>query len=173
MQKWCHINHSIFFWHKTTTGKKVPPAHAQQVFVLFLTYSPELTLGSGILAQSEHVFLLFSSKLVQFSSNFFGLDANFFGIWPFLDFWEGLLNLRVFSSGKVAISAFWQKAFPFPWLALCNLHLFSLKMLITVTTAVPYWFLQFDCNLISLRSFTKGCIVDFNWMGHMKWIDST
>jgi hypothetical protein len=43
-------------------------------------------LGSGLLEQSERVFLLFGSKLVQFSSNFFDLDANFFGIWPFLDF---------------------------------------------------------------------------------------
>jgi hypothetical protein len=43
-------------------------------------------LGSGVLAQSERVFLLFSIELVQFSSNFFDLGANFFGIWPFLDF---------------------------------------------------------------------------------------
>jgi hypothetical protein len=43
-------------------------------------------LGSGILARSEHVFLLFSIKLVQISSDFFDLGANFFGIWPFLDF---------------------------------------------------------------------------------------
>jgi hypothetical protein len=49
-------------------------------------YSPELKLGSGILAQSERVFLLFSFKLEQFSSYFFNLDDNFFGIWPFLDF---------------------------------------------------------------------------------------
>jgi hypothetical protein len=43
-------------------------------------------LGSGIMAQSECVFLLFSIKLVQFSANFFDLDANFFGIGPFLNF---------------------------------------------------------------------------------------
>jgi hypothetical protein len=36
----------------------------------------------------------------------------------------------------LALSAFWQEGFSFPQLALCNLHLFSLKMLITVTTAV-------------------------------------
>jgi hypothetical protein len=30
--------------------------------------------------------LLFSFKLVHFSSNFFDLEANFFSIWPFLDF---------------------------------------------------------------------------------------
>jgi hypothetical protein len=34
------------------------------------------------LAKSECVFLLFSSKLEQFSSNFFDLDANFFGNQP-------------------------------------------------------------------------------------------
>jgi hypothetical protein len=62
------------------------PESSRTLIVLFLTYSPELTLGSGVLAQSEHVFLLFNIKLVQFSSNLFNLDANFFGIWPFLDF---------------------------------------------------------------------------------------
>ncbi len=59
------------------------PESSRTLIVLFLTFSPELTLGSG---QSEHVFLLFSSKLVQFSSNFFDLGANYFGIWPFLNF---------------------------------------------------------------------------------------
>jgi hypothetical protein len=62
------------------------PESSRTLVFLFLTYSPELTLGSGILAQSEHVFFLFSCKLVQFSSNFFDLEANFFGIRPFLDF---------------------------------------------------------------------------------------
>jgi hypothetical protein len=62
------------------------PESSRTLIVLFLTYSPELMLGSGVLAQSEHVYLLFSIKLVQFSSNFFNLDANFFGIGPFLDF---------------------------------------------------------------------------------------
>ena len=64
----------------------IDPKSNRTLIVLFLTYSPELTLGSGVLAQSERVFLLFSFKLVQFSPNFFNLDANFFGIWPFLDF---------------------------------------------------------------------------------------
>jgi hypothetical protein len=63
--------------------------------------------GSGFLAQSEHVFLLFSSKLVQFSSNFFDLDANFFGIRPFLVFGEMFLGPQEFYSGKLALSAFW------------------------------------------------------------------
>ncbi len=62
------------------------PESSRAPIVLFLTYSPELTLGSGFLARSEHVFLLFSIKLVQFSSNLFNLDANFYGIWPFLNF---------------------------------------------------------------------------------------
>ena len=62
------------------------PESSRTLIVLFLTYSPELTLGSGVLAQSEYVFLLFSIKLVRFSSNLFDLGANFFGIRPFLDF---------------------------------------------------------------------------------------
>jgi hypothetical protein len=40
------------------------PESSRTLIVLFLTFSPELMLGSGVLAQSEHVFLLFSSKLV-------------------------------------------------------------------------------------------------------------
>jgi hypothetical protein len=62
------------------------PESSRTLIVLFLTFSPELILGSGILAWPECVFLLFSSKLVQFSSNFFDLDANIFCIQPFLDF---------------------------------------------------------------------------------------
>jgi hypothetical protein len=64
----------------------VDPESSRTLIVLFLTFSPELTLGSGALGQSERVFLLFSSELVQFSSNFFDLDANFFGIRLFLNF---------------------------------------------------------------------------------------
>jgi hypothetical protein len=41
------------------------PESNRTLIVLFLTYSPELALGSGILVQSERVFLLFSIKLVQ------------------------------------------------------------------------------------------------------------
>jgi hypothetical protein len=125
------------------------------------------------LAQSEHVFLLFSFKLVHFSSNFSDLDANFFDVWDFLIFEKasgkrvnnklsisktfsykisnikfnniystikttknGLLDLRVFSSRKLALSAFCQEDFSFPRLALRNLHLFLLKMLITTTATV-------------------------------------
>ncbi len=112
------------------------PESSRTPIVLFLTYSPELTLESGVLAQSERVFLLFSIKLVQFSSNFFDLGA-FFGIRPFLNFSERLLGSREFSSGKLALSAFWQEGLSFTRLALRNLHLFFL-MLITVTTAVTF-----------------------------------
>jgi hypothetical protein len=62
------------------------PESSRTLIVLFLTYSPELTLGSGVYARPEHVFLLISIKLVRFSSNFNDLDANFFGIRPFLNF---------------------------------------------------------------------------------------
>jgi hypothetical protein len=62
------------------------PESSRTYIVLFLTFSLELALRSGILVQSERVFLLFSSKVVQFSSKFFNLGTNFFGIPPFLDF---------------------------------------------------------------------------------------
>ncbi len=125
------------------------PESSRTLVALFLTYSLELTLGSGVLVQSEHVFLLFSFKLVQFRSNFFDLDANLFGMWPFLDFWEGPLDPQVFSSEKLALSAFWQECFLFPRLALHNLHLFLLKMLITMTTTVT---LPFFAVLIAIWS---------------------
>jgi hypothetical protein len=70
----------------TKRRSPLDPESSKTLIVLFLTFSPELTLGSGVLAQSGCVFLLFSSKVVQFSSNFFVLDANFFGIRPFLNF---------------------------------------------------------------------------------------
>ncbi len=40
------------------------PESSKTLIVLFLTYSPELKLGSDVLMQSELVFLLFSIKLV-------------------------------------------------------------------------------------------------------------
>ncbi len=101
-----------------------------------MTFRPELTLGSGVLEQSEHVFLLFSFKLVLYSSTFFNLDANFFGIRLFLVFEARFLDPQEFSSRKLALSAFWQEGVTFLRLALCDLHLFLLKMLITTTTAV-------------------------------------
>jgi hypothetical protein len=119
------------------------PESSRTLIVLFLTFIPELTLGSGFLVQYEHVFLLFSSKLVLFSSNFLDLDANFFGNQPFLVFQERFLILREFSSRKLALSTFWQEGFSFPDLALCEVHLFLLKMLISATTAVILLFFWF------------------------------
>ncbi len=148
------------------------PESSRTLIVLFLTYGPELTLGSGALAQSERVFLLFSIKLVQFSSNFFNLDPNLFSIRPFLNFWERLLDPRVFSSGKLALFAFWQEGHLYPRLALCNWHLFFLKMLITPITAVTFPVFAVLLSISSARSFTKGCIDDFNRTRHTRWIDS-
>jgi hypothetical protein len=91
---------------------------------------------SCFLARFEHVFLLFSSKLVLFSSNFFDLDANFFGNQHFLVFGERFFDLWDFFSWKSALSAFWQEGFSFLDLAFCKSHYFLQKMLITVTTAV-------------------------------------
>jgi hypothetical protein len=47
-----------------------------------------------------------------------------------------LLGLREFSSGKTALSTFWQEGSSFPQLALHNCVLLSLQMLIIVTTTV-------------------------------------
>jgi hypothetical protein len=86
--------------------------------------------------QSERVFLLFSSNLVLFRSNFFDLDANFFSNRPFLNFGERFLDSWEFSSGKLALSVFWQEGFAFSESAFRKSHHFLLKMLITATTAV-------------------------------------
>jgi hypothetical protein len=77
--------------------------------------------------QSEHVFLLFSVKLVQSSSNLFKFDANFFGIWPILNFLRKASQSAVFSSGILALSAFWQEGLSFLRLALHNMFIFLLK----------------------------------------------
>jgi hypothetical protein len=90
------------------------PESSRTLIVLFLTYSPELTLGSGVLAQSERVFLLFRIKLVQFSSNFFNLDANFFGIRPFLDFLRKASQSTGIFLQKIGSSAFWREGLSFP-----------------------------------------------------------
>jgi hypothetical protein len=160
------------FFHEKRSP--LDPESSRTIIVLFLTYSPELTLGPGFLAQSEHVFLLFSIKLVQFSSNFFNLDANFFGIRPFLDFWERLLDPRVFSSGISTLSAFWQEGLSFPRLALRNVHLFSPKNAHYrdyLSHLSGFCGLAWDFN--SLCSFTKGRIDNFNQTGLMRQIDST
>ncbi len=114
------------------------PESSRTLIVLFLTYRPELLPKSGSTAQSERVFLLFSIKLVLFSSNFFDLGANFFGIQPFLDFWERFRDPRVFSCKKSALSTFWWEGLSFPRLALRNLHFSLLKMLITATIPVTF-----------------------------------
>ncbi len=86
------------------------PESSRTLIVLFLTFSPELTLGLGILAWSECVFSLFSSKLVLFSSNFFNLGTNFFGIWPFLVFWETHLGPQQYSPESWHFLPFGEKA---------------------------------------------------------------
>jgi hypothetical protein len=100
------------------------PESSRTLIVLFLTFSSELMLGSGFLAQSKRVFLLFSFKLVLFSSNFFDLDANFFDDQPFHVFGERFLSPREFSSGKSAFYTFWQESFLSLDLAFRELHLF-------------------------------------------------
>jgi hypothetical protein len=114
------------------------PESSRTLVILLLTFSSELTLGSGFLYQYEHVFLLFSSKLVQFSSNFFDLDTNFFGNQIFLVFEERFLGPREFSSGKSALSIFWQEGFSLPESVFRKSHLFLLKMLITATITVTF-----------------------------------
>ncbi len=105
--QWKCVYWTLFFMKKRFP---LDPESSRTLIVLYLTFSPELTLGSGILAQSEHALLLVSSKLVQFSSKFFNLDANFFSIRPFLNFWERFLGPREFSSRKSALSTFGEKA---------------------------------------------------------------
>ncbi len=85
------------------------PESSRTHIVLVLTFRLELMLGSGVLAQPERVFLLFCSKLAQFSSNFSNLDAIFLSIRPFLNFRERFICPREFSSRKLALSAFWQE----------------------------------------------------------------
>jgi hypothetical protein len=148
--------------------QRFPPFSKSRISILSVLCSPELMFGSGVLAQSEHVFLLFSTKLVRFSSNFFDLDANFFGIRPFLNFWERLLDLWVFSSGKSSLSAFWREGFSFPRLALRNLHLFSLKMLITATVAVSL--LVFAVLIAILSAFVVSLrVVSVTLIGRGLW----
>jgi hypothetical protein len=139
-----------------------------------LTFSPELTLGSGILVQSEHVFLLFSFKLVLFSSNFFDLDANFFGNHPFLVFGERFLSPQEFSSKKLALSAFWQEGFSSLDLVFCKLHLYLLQTHHRNHRSHLTRFCNFDHNFISPCGITRGYSGDFNWTGGLsRQIDTT
>ncbi len=147
------------------------PESSRTLIVLFLTYSPKLLPKSGSMAQSEHVFLLFSFKLVLFSSNFFNLGANFFGIWPFLNFWERFRDPWVFSWKKLALSAFWQEGLSFPRLALRNLHLFLKNAHYCYYRSHLSGFCGLFCNFISLCSYAKGCINKFDWTGLVWQID--
>jgi hypothetical protein len=60
--------------------------------------------------QTGGVFLLFSLKLVLFSSNFFSLDANFFGKWPFLFYEKGFFVGGNFPPGNWHFPPFGEKA---------------------------------------------------------------
>jgi hypothetical protein len=104
--------------------------------------------------QSERVFLLFSSKLLLFSCNFFNLDAKFFGNRPFLIFGERLLGPRECSSRKSALSAYWQEGLSFPDLALHKSHFFLLKSLIIATTAftLPFFAVSIAISLALIIS---------------------
>jgi hypothetical protein len=132
-------------------------------------YSPELTLGSGFLAQSERVFLLFSSKLVLFSSNFFDLDTNLFGIWPFLNFLRkasqsaGIFLRNIGSFRFLARRLLTSKisAPQFASFSTKNAHYRNYRSYL-------FGFCGFTRNFISLCSFTKGCIEDFNRTGLMR-----
>jgi hypothetical protein len=138
---------------------QLDPEASRTLIVLLLTFSPELMLGSSVLAQSERVFLLFNSKLVQFSSNFFNLDANFLVSSLFSFSEKGFLVHGNFPPEKLALSAFWQEGFPFPQLALCNLHLFLLKMLITATTAVTLPVFAVSIAISSALKVSLGAVL--------------
>ncbi len=145
------------------------PESSRTLIVLFLTQSPELTFGSGILVRSECVFLLFSITLVQFSLNFFDLGAYFFGIRPFIIF---------FLKASQSVGIFLWKIGSF--------RLLARRPLISEISAPQFasfslknaqyrdcrshlsGFCSFTCDFISLCSFTKGCIDDFAQTGLMR-----
>jgi hypothetical protein len=110
-------------------------------------------------------FLLFSSKLMQFSSSFFNLDANFFGIRLFLNFEERFLGPRGFSSMKLTLSAFWQEGFSFLESALHDLNLFSQKMLITLISVVtlPVFAVSIAISLALVVSLGAVSATLFRW----------
>jgi hypothetical protein len=85
---------------------------------------------------SKRVFLLFSSKLVQFSSNFFDLDANFFGIWPFLNFLRKAFQSTGIFLWKICSFHLLARRLLISEISAPQLASFFLKMLITLTTAV-------------------------------------
>jgi hypothetical protein len=131
-------------------------------------------LGSGSLVQSMCDFLQFSFKSVLFSTNFFKLGTILFNIQPFFVFRERFLGLREFSHRKSALSAFWQEGFLFPGLALCNLHFFLQKNLITATTTVTLPVFAVLIAILSAHVLLpgRGCIDNFNWTGFSRQIDT-
>jgi hypothetical protein len=86
------------------------PESSRTLIVLFLTYSPELTPGSGTTAQSERVFWLFGIKLVQFSSNFFNLDLISLLSYFFLIFEKGFAIRGYFPAKNWLFLPFGEKA---------------------------------------------------------------
>ncbi len=106
-----------------------------------------------------------------FSSNCFNLDTNFFVNQPFLFFGERLLGPREFSSGKLALSAFWKQGFSSLDLAFCKLHLFLQTMLITATTAVTLPVFVVSIAISSALTLSLGAVeaTFIGWGSVDKW----
>jgi hypothetical protein len=126
-------------------------------------------LGLSFLVQSYRVFLLFSFKVVLFSSNFFNLGAYFFGKRPFLFFRERFLNKRELSSRKLVLFT----------LLVPGISALQIASFFTINahhrdhhshlSAVNC----FDRKFITPYVFTKGCIEDFDQTWLIRQIDST
>jgi hypothetical protein len=142
------------------------PESSRTLIVIFLTFSPELKLGSGFLAQSEHDFLLFSFILVLFSSNFFDLDNNFFSNWPFSGFlrkvsWSTKIFLREIGTFRLLVRK------------LLVLGLSNLQTASFFTKNAHHRnhqshltnFCGFDCNFVSPHFITRGYSSDFDQTG--------
>jgi hypothetical protein len=142
------------------------PESSRTLIVLVLTFSPELTLESDILAQSECAFLLFSSKLVQLSSNFFNLGANFFGIqYPAFFSEKGFLIRGYFPPENWYFLLLGEKASHSCNQRFATCFFFAKNAHHRDHCSHLTAFCSFDCNFISPRSFTGGCIGDFNQTG--------
>jgi hypothetical protein len=102
--------------------------------------------------------LLFSFKLVLFSSNFFDLDAYLFSNRSLLIFGERFLALWEFSSWKSALSASWQESFLSSDLAFREFHLYLQKMLITATTAVTLPVFAVSIAISSALAISLGAV---------------
>jgi hypothetical protein len=96
-----------------TRRSPLDPESSRTHIVLFLIFRPELTLGSGYLAQSERVFLLFIPKLLLFSSNFFDLNADLFSTSLFSFSEKGFLVHENFCPGNWHFPLFGEKAIHF------------------------------------------------------------